>query len=213
MKVKHYMTKDVITVTSDVKITDAIDLMEENGIHRLPVLDNGRFVGLITESMIAENSPSKVTSLSIYEMNYLFDKVIVKDLMLKEVVTTTSEVLIEEAALVMSEKDITVLPVLNEQNQVIGIITHKDIFKALIDLTGYQDEGMRVVIETPEDRIGVIAQISKALSEHEINLTHIFVNRPDDFIEITIQTTGLNSSETPNIIKSLGFNVYEIGSY
>lgn len=207
MKVKHYMTKDVITVTSDVKITDAVDIMEENHFHRLPVVDNGRFVGLLTESIIAESSPSKVSSLSIYEMNYLFDKVLVKDLMIKEVVTTTPEVLIEEAATVMVDKDITVLPVLNEKNEITGIITYKDIFKALIDLTGYKDKGNRVIIEVKKDSVGVIAEISKALADHDIDITRIFVNRPEDLIEITIQTTGKKSRQ---ILESLGYKVVEI---
>lgn len=210
MKVKHYMTKDVITVTSDVKITDAVDIMEENHFHRLPVVDNGRFVGLLTESIIAESSPSKVSSLSIYEMNYLFDKVLVKDLMIKEVVTTTPEVLIEEAATVMVDKDITVLPVLNEKNEITGIITYKDIFKALIDLTGYKDKGNRVIIEVKKDSVGVIAEISKALADHDIDITCIFVNRPEDLIEITIQTTGKNGKESRQILESLGYKVVEI---
>lgn len=210
MKVKHFMTKDVITVTSDLKITDAVDMMEANKFHRLPVIDQGKFIGLITEDVIIENSPSKVSSLSIYEMNYLFDKVLVGDLMNKNVVTTTPEVLIEKAALLMTEKDITVLPVLNEQNEVIGIITHKDIFKAMIDLTGYKDEGSRVVIETHVDRVGVIAEISKALAVANINLTHIFVNRPDDMIEITLQTSGDSSENTLATIQSLGYEVYDV---
>ena len=210
MKVKHYMTKDVITVTSDVKITDAVDIMEENHFHRLPVVDNGRFVGLLTESIIAESSPSKVSSLSIYEMNYLLDKVLVKDLMIKEVVTTTPEVLIEEAATVMVDKDITVLPVLNEKNEITGIITYKDIFKALIDLTGYKDKGNRVIIEVKKDSVGVIAEISKALADHDIDITRIFVNRPEDLIEITIQTTGKNGKESRQILESLGYKVFEI---
>ena len=210
MKVKHYMTKDVITVTSDVKITDAVDIMEENHFHRLPVVDNGRFVGLLTESIIAESSPSKVSSLSIYEMNYLLDKVLVKDLMIKEVVTTTPEVLIEEAATVMVDKDITVLPVLNEKNEITGIITYKDIFKALIDLTGYKDKGNRVIIEVKKDSVGVIAEISKALADHDIHITRIFVNRPEDLIEITIQTTGKNGKESRQILESLGYKVFEI---
>lgn len=149
MKVKHYMTKEVITATSDVKISNAVDIMEEHDFHRLPIVDQGKFVGLITEEMIAKNSPSKVSSLSIYEMNYLFDKVLIKDLMEKNVRTIDENVLLEEAALIMTDNDITVLPVLNKKNEIIGIITHKDIFKALIELTGYKDEGSRIVVITP----------------------------------------------------------------
>lgn len=211
MKVKHYMTKDVVTVTPEEKVTDAVDLMENNDFHRLPVVSNGKFVGLITEEIIATNSPSKVSSLSIYEMNYLFDKMLVKDLMKKDVTSIYEEMLLEEAALLMVDRDITVLPVLNDQNEVIGIVTHKDIFKALIELTGYKDEGARILIVTEEDRLGVIAEISKALAENQINLTHIFVNRPDHTIEITIQTSGPQSQNARQVVEDLGYEVYDIG--
>lgn len=210
MKVKHYMTKDVITATPDIKISDAVSIMEKHGFHRLPIVENGKFVGLITEEIIALNSPSKVSSLSIYEMNYLFDKVIIKDLMIKDVETIHEDILLEEAALIMSNNDITVLPVLNGDNEIKGIITHKDIFKALIELTGYKDEGARIVVVTPEDRVGIIAQISKGLADHQINLTHIFVNRPEDYIEITLQTTGPNSNQTREVLEDLGYKVYDI---
>ena len=210
MKVKHYMTKDVFTVTSDVKITDAVDIMEGNDFHRLPVVENNQFIGLITEELIAKGSPSKVSSLSIYEMNYLFDKVLVKDLMKTEVITISDDIHVEEAAVLMAEKDITVLPVVNDTNEVIGIITHKDIFKALIQLTGYQEKGARVVVETKEDRIGVIAEISNALAQNEINLSHIFVNRPDDVIEITLQTSGKEPKAVKELIERLGYRVIEV---
>lgn len=210
MKVKDYMTKDVFTVTSDVKITDAVDIMEGNNFHRLPVVENNQFIGLITEELIAKGSPSKVSSLSIYEMNYLFDKVLVKDLMKTEVITISDDIHVEEAAVLMAEKDITVLPVVNDTNEVIGIITHKDIFKALIQLTGYQEKGARVVVETKEDRIGVIAEISNALAQNEINLSHIFVNRPDDVIEITLQTSGKEPKAVKELIERLGYRVIEV---
>lgn len=210
MKVKHYMVKEVITVTSDVKISDAVDIMEEHGFHRLPIVDKGKFVGLITEAIIAQNSPSKVSSLSIYEMNYLFDKVLIKDLMEKNVRTINEDVLLEEAAIIMADNDITVLPVLNEADEIIGIITHKDIFKALIELTGYKNEGSRIVVVTSEDRLGIIAQISKALADHQINLTHIFVNRPENVIEITLQTTGPNSKNTQQVLEDLAYKTYDI---
>ena len=210
MKVKHYMTKEVITVTSEVKISDAINIMEEHNFHRLPIVDQGKFVGLITEEIIAQSSPSKVSSLSIYEMNYLFDKVIIKDIMMEEVRTINEDVRLEEAAIIMADNDITVLPVLNQENEIVGIITHKDIFKALIELTGYKDEGSRVVVVTPTDRLGIIAQISKALADQQINLTHIFVNRPEDVIEITLQTSGPNSENTQQVLIDLGYDVHDI---
>lgn len=210
MNVEYFMTKDVVTIPPETKITDAVDIMEENNFHRIPVVKDGKFIGLITEEIIAKNSPSKVSSLSIYEMNYLFDRVVAEELMLTDVYTTTPDVLIEEAATIMINKDITVLPVLNEAQNVIGIMTHKDIFRALIDLTGFEGEGGRFIVDVEEDRVGVIAGITQALADNEISLTHIFVNRPDDKIEITVQTKDSSGERTRNVIESLGYKVREI---
>ena len=87
MSVRDFMTKNVITVHSAMPIFDAIDLMKKHDIHRLPVVDQQRLVGLITEGTIAEAMPSKATSLSVYEMNYLLNKTTVADIMLKKVTT------------------------------------------------------------------------------------------------------------------------------
>ena len=83
MSVRDFMTKNVITVHSAMPIFDAIDLMKKHDIHRLPVVDQQRLVGLITEGTIAEAMPSKATSLSVYEMNYLLNKTTEADIMLK----------------------------------------------------------------------------------------------------------------------------------
>src|SRR5699024_10092051 len=128
MNVGHFMTKNVITVTPDTRVTDAVDLMEKNHFHRLPVIQDNRYIGIVTDEEIAENSPSNVTSLSIYEMNYLFDKMTVGEIMTRQKITITADTLLEEAATIMKDKNVTVLPVLDESRYVVGIVTYKDIF-------------------------------------------------------------------------------------
>ena len=83
MAVKDFMTRKVVYISPDTTIAHAADLMREQGLHRLPVIENDQLVGLVTEGTIAEASPSKATSLSIYEMNYLLNKTKVKDVMSK----------------------------------------------------------------------------------------------------------------------------------
>ena len=85
MSVKDFMTKDLVTVTPKTKIFDAVDLMKKYDIHRLPVIDNDKLVGLITEGTIQEALPSKATSLSVHEVNYLLNKTVVADVMIKDV--------------------------------------------------------------------------------------------------------------------------------
>ncbi|MFR6818634.1 CBS domain-containing protein, partial [Streptococcus pneumoniae] len=74
MAVKDFMTRKVVYISPDTTVSHAADLMREQGLHRLPVIENDQLVGLVTEGTIAQASPSKATSLSIYEMNYLLNK-------------------------------------------------------------------------------------------------------------------------------------------
>lgn len=151
MLVKDYMTADVVTVNEETKVLEALDLMKEHDFHRLPVVRNERMVGLVTEEIISDNSPSTATSLSIHELNYLLTKTTVGDIMNKEVPTIGPDDLLEEAATRMRDSKVTVLPVIENEDQVVGIITDKDIFRAFIDLLGYNNKGSRIVIDIPED--------------------------------------------------------------
>ena len=207
MNVKHFMTKEVITVSKDTRVTDAVDIMERNNFHRLPVVENEKYIGLVTDEEIAENSPSSVTSLSIYEMNYLFDKVSVGEIMIKQTITISPDTLVEEAATLMNDNNVTVLPVLDEENQVVGILTYKDIFKALIDLSGYNKVGSRFVIYIDKDEVGVLAHITNTLADSDISLSHIFVNHLDNQIEITIQTDDEAGNPTEQALINAGYDI------
>ena len=129
MSVSDFMTKNVVVVAPETPIFDAIDLMKQHDIHRLPVLQNDKLVGLITEGIIQEAMPSKATSLSVYEANYLLNKTTVGDIMEKNVLTIDPDALLEDAIYKMRENKIAVLPVV-EQETVTGIITNNDIFAA-----------------------------------------------------------------------------------
>lgn len=126
MSVADYMTKKVITISPDTKINVAINVMKDNQIHRLPVIDGAKLVGIVTEGIIQEASPSKATSLSIYEVNYLFNKMTVKDVMEKDVKTIEHSAQLEDAISTMRHNHIGVLPVM-DGTEVVGIITTNDI--------------------------------------------------------------------------------------
>ena len=74
MEVKDYMSTNVITVTPETTVMKALDLMKEHDIHRLPVVEDGKLVGLLTEELVAGHSPSMATSLSMHELNYLLTR-------------------------------------------------------------------------------------------------------------------------------------------
>lgn len=210
MNVRHFMTRNVITVTEETRVTDAVDLMEKNHFHRLPVVKDDRYIGIVTDKEISENSPSSVTSLSIFEMNYLFDKMTVGEIMTRQEVTVRADTLLEEAATLMVNENLTVLPVLNEDNRLAGIVTYKDIFKALIESTGYHHPGARFLIMIEEDRLGIVAHITQALADAGVSLSHIFVHHLADGIEMTVQTADERGDKTLQVLEEAGYLAHRI---
>ena len=90
------MTKRVVYVSPETTVAKAADIIRDKGLRRLPVLEHDKLVGHITEGTMAEASPSKATSLSIYEMNYLLNKTKVGDIMIKNVLTVSKYASLEE---------------------------------------------------------------------------------------------------------------------
>lgn len=164
MAVRDFMTKNLITVTPQDPIFDAVDLMKEHDIHRLPVLKNDQLVGLITEGTIQAAMPSSATSLSIHETNFLLNKTTVQDVMVKKVATIAPDALLEEAISLMRAKKIGVLPVVKDE-QLQGIITNNDIFDAFLKITGYNSGGTRVTIQITKDHKGILATIAQTLAD------------------------------------------------
>ncbi len=142
MSVKDFMTRKVVYISPDTTIAHAADIMREQDLHRLPVIENDKLVGLVTEGTIAEASPSKATSLSIYEMNYLLNKTKVKDVMIKNVITVSGYASLEDAAYLMYKNKVGILPVV-DNGQLYGVITDRDIFAAFLHVSGYGEEGVR----------------------------------------------------------------------
>lgn len=206
MSVSDFMTKSVVTVQSQTPIFDAIDLMKQHDIHRLPVVDNGELVGLITEGTIAEAMPSKATSLSVYEMNYLLNKTTVADIMLKKVTTVAPDALLEDAISLMRGENVGVLPVL-EDTRLVGIITNNDIFDAFLKITGYHDGGTRVSIEITDDHVGVLAEVTKLLAEHQLSILTVVVNRMALKTIVEIQVESRQVDEIKRVLHEAGYTV------
>lgn len=168
------MTTPVICTEPDARITDVLDIMKKNNLHRIPVTDaNGTLVGLITEGMIS-GAGGNATSLSIYELNYLLSKTKVKTVMQKRVATIHPENLMEKATEKMLKEDIGCLPVVDDQNKVVGILTQNDVFKSFLEVLGWYREGIRVALEA-KDEIGQLEKISKVFADEGINIANIGV--------------------------------------
>lgn len=189
MAVKDFMTRKVVYVSPDTTVAHTADMMREQGLRRLPVIENDRLVGVVTERTMAEASPSKVTSLSIYEMNYLLNKTKIRDIMARNVVTVSPYASLEDAVYAMMKNQVGILPVV-EAGQVFGVITEKDVFKAFLEVSGYGEEGIRVII-TADDTVGTLAKIVDTISADNLNIKRTVVaTRRSGKVAIEIQIDG-----------------------
>jgi acetoin utilization protein AcuB len=134
MKIKDLMTQHVIAVDPSLPIPEAQKRMKEGGFRRLPVLENGELIGIVTDRDIREAMPSDATSLSIWEINYLIPKILVKEIMTKNPVTVSQDASVERAARLMLEHKIGGLPVMSG-GTLVGMITVTDVLWAFLELS------------------------------------------------------------------------------
>ncbi|MDH6365430.1 acetoin utilization protein AcuB [Enterococcus sp. PF1-24] len=209
MSVSDFMTKDLVVVTPEMKIFDAVDLMKKNDIHRLPVLKNDRLVGLITEGVIQAAMPSQATSLSVYELNYLLNKTTVADIMVKDVLTIDPDAILEEGIAMMRQNSVGVLPVVTKSGDLVGIITNNDIFDAFLKITGYNDGGTRVQIQITDDHKGILADLSRLLADNDYSILTVVVNRKatETIVELQLETTAAEAVK--DLLTTSGYQVIE----
>lgn len=209
MFVKNHMTYDPYCVQLDTTISEALDIMKKNNFHRLPVIQNNKLVGLITEGIIRANTPSQATSLSIYELNYLLSKMTVKEIMIKDVNTISPDALLEEAAMKMRQHDIACLPVI-KNDFVLGIITQNDIFDAFIELSGYNADGQRYLLKVLEDHPGILKEITSIFQDQKANITSVSVYHEKEVLHVIIQANGGDQETIINQLANYPFEVTTI---
>ena len=162
MLVRDRMTAKPVTITPEVSVTDALRLMNEKKVRRLPIVDGqGLLVGIVTHRDLLLASPSPATSLAIWEIHELLAKLTVGKIMTGTVTTVSEDTPLEEAARIMVDSRIGGLPVLRDQ-QLVGIITESDLFQTLLQLLGGRRAGVRITVATSGAK-GTLAEITSAI--------------------------------------------------
>lgn len=211
MLVRYRMSTDVITITPDTTIVEAMTLLRENDISRLPVLDvKGNLVGIVTDTDLAEVEPSSATSLSVFELNYLLAQSKVSDVMTKHVITISPDALIEEAAILMRDKKIGAVPVL-ENGKLVGIITESDIFDAFIELMGFRETGGKIAIEV-EDKPHVLANVAGIIGDMGANIANVVLYRLNGIPHLVFRIYKGSPVSIENVAKKLEQEGYKIRS-
>jgi acetoin utilization protein AcuB len=207
------MTENPRTVGLDSSVTEAFSLMKENNIRRLPVVDKEKVVGIVTITDLNQASPSMATTLSIHELNYLLAKTKIKDVLPKKqkLITIGPENYIETAARLMRINKVSGLPVIDENEKLVGIITETDIFDAFIDILGVSRPHTRIDFYT-SDRPGTIAGITGMIAEKGKNIvnTVVFFDKKKNKYKMVIRIEELECQDVVEALKDRGHEVESV---
>jgi acetoin utilization protein AcuB len=171
MKVKDRMTTDVTTLNPDTTLLRAMAMIQQKGIRHLPVVQGKQVVGIVTERDIRRVSASDSSTLSVYKLNCLLDKIKASQFMTKKVFTVDPDEPIEVAAKQIYDHKIGSLPVV-KSGELVGLITSSDILETFIEVLGINEPSVRIELEL-ENRTGSLAGAAKIIKDLGLYLVSV----------------------------------------
>jgi len=205
--IANRMTKHPVTVNPGTTLGEAVSIMKKHKFARLPVVEDGKLVGLVSDRELMRHAPSPATTLSRYEVRELLDKLFVRDIMQKEFTTISDDATIEEAALLMATHNIGGLPVLSSVGNLVGVITEADIFRTFVDVMGLSDGKTRLTIEA-DDKVGVLYEISGVFTENGLSIdSMVTCKQPNGKYEIVVRGDIPAVDEIKSQIETKGYKV------
>ncbi len=209
MRIREFMTTNVITVSSNTPVAEARKIMTFHKIRRLPVVDKGKLVGIVSDRRVAEAMPSSATSLSVWEVNYLLAKMTVGELMRKPVVTVQQDATAESALALAQQHGVGSLPVLDEKNRLVGIVTTNDfVYRIMNPLLGIGKPGIRLHVfdcGTTRKISDVVQAIARA--NLEIEAIHVDESPERESRDLIVQ---VNTEDAEALIADLRGQGYKV---
>jgi acetoin utilization protein AcuB len=202
MLVGERMSHPVINIHPEMPMQEALDLMRKEHVRRFPVVDkHGRLVGIVSEKDLLNASPSDATSLSVFEINYLLQKITVEEIMTRSVITITEDTPLEDAARIMADNKIGGLPIVRG-DKVFGIITETDLFKIFLELLGARERGVRLAALVPNEP-EELSQLTKAIFNigGHVLAMGTFLGDSTENREICIKVSGVDAQVLEEAIK------------
>lgn len=209
MRVRDIMTTKVITVTSNTTISKADEVMATNNISRLPVVDNGKLVGIVSVKRIMNATVPQKTPTAIWKYPFHFFGMKVKEIMIRDVVTVTPDMTVEGAAFIAQEKKVGGTPVV-EDNRVVGIVTSNDYhYNILNPLMGVRQARHRLVVKEPGSVKG-IRGVFDCLDKNNaviFAINYINVEKKGIESELIISLETMIEAQVAKELKDMGYNV------
>ena len=205
MLVETWMSKPVITVGANDPMQKATKLLKEHNIRILPVMENGKLVGIITDRDLKRASASDATTLEIHELLYLLSKIKVKEIMTKDPITIPPYYTLEETARVLLENKISGAPVVNDKGKVIGIITRDDMLKVLVNMTGVDKRGVQFVfqVENRPKSIHELTDVIRKYGGRMVSILTSYEKAPPGQRNVCIRAYRIDRKILPQLLEDL----------
>jgi acetoin utilization protein AcuB len=205
--VKDRMTPHpLVVVTPDTPVVEAQRLMQDHNIRHVPVVtENQNLVGLLTRETLLQAIPWSAASLSALETQFILSKITAGRVMLRDVITVTEDVAVEEAARIMVDQKIGCLPVLRA-GALVGVITDIDLLSTSMEMLGARRQGLRLSVRVP-DRVGEIARLSAAIAAIGGNLNAIGgweVEEPQKRFGVVLKVSRVSEEQLVDAVQELG---------
>lgn len=178
MLIKDWMATTILTVDANTSVMRAGRTMKDNNIRRLPVVSQGKLAGIITDRDLKEASPSSKTDMDLHEMYYLLSEMKVKDVMSSNPIRLTLDDTLEKAALVMLNETISGLVIVDDEENLVGLLSESDVLRGFIHATGIQDGAFQIVMDM-SDQGGTVSQLIDVLRQNRARVLSILTSFDD----------------------------------
>lgn len=205
MLVKNWMKADPITVDANEAMITATHLMKENNIRLLPVMKKKSLVGVVTDRDLKRASASDATTLEVHELLYLLSRLKISDIMTRPVITVPFDYTIEEAAQMMADHKVSGFPVLDHDENLVGVITQTDISRALVSLTGLSRRGIVFAIRLKDEpgSIKAATDVIRSFGGRLASILTSYERVTPGYRKVYIRMYGLDRNELPQLKKAL----------
>jgi acetoin utilization protein AcuB len=208
LMVRDWMTGNLATLSPEASVAEALTVCRERRIRHIPILEEGRLVGIVSDRDLRDASPA----LGDPERARTLRKIRVGDVMTREVITVDPQDSIENAAQQMYELKIESLPVVAEE-ELLGIVTSSDVMRALVMLAGLPEPGCRIEVRVP-NREGILAEVAGEIRDLEVDIFDVLSDpdRRSGSRTLVFQLATADPSSVMQSLKTAGYEVSWISS-
>jgi acetoin utilization protein AcuB len=206
MLVRDVLTPIVISVTPKTTLPEAVRLMRERGIRHLPVVEDGKLVGIVSDRDLKRAMASPATSLEVHELTYLLNRLAVGEIMTRTVITIGAMFPVEEAARLMVMEKVSALPV-TDADRLIGIVTETDVLDLFVRAMGAGTPSSRLDVRLG-DRQNALAEVVRITENAGAVVSSVMtlVDR-DGRKEAVLRLATINPAPAVKALEAQGYTV------